>query len=61
MHEHQQMVEEVYNAMLAAGRGMMPTIAGIGEGPTVVAENATEFKLTSATGKSYILSIIEDF
>ncbi len=52
------MVEEVYNALLSQGCRLAPTIAGL-EGPTEVAENASELHLTSATGKEYVLSIIE--
>lgn len=60
MYEHEQMVEEVYRALRLAGRPEVPTIAGLGpRGPEMVAENASEFELTSASGKQYILSIIE--
>lgn len=59
MHEHTQMVEEIYGALHKVGRAAVPTIAGLGRGPEAVAENCSELELTSATGKLYVLSVIE--
>jgi hypothetical protein len=60
MHEHTQMVEEVYRALRKVGRSEVPTIAGFGpRGPEATAENCSELELTSASGQEYVLSIIE--
>jgi hypothetical protein len=60
MHEHTQMVEEVYQALQKVGRSATPTIAGFGpRGPEATAENCSELELTSPSGRGYTLSIIE--
>lgn len=57
--EHLTMLEEIMDTLRRAGRkDNFPSIAGFGA-TECVAENSSETEIHSATGKVYILSIIE--
>lgn len=57
--EHFVMLEQITNAIMAAGRGVVSEVASVGIAAEA-AENCSECKLTSATGQHYTLSLIID-
>jgi hypothetical protein len=58
MSQHMQMLEEIETAIMSAGRGILPHVAGIGV-VREVAENSSEVELNGSDHKIYVLSIIE--
>lgn len=58
MSQHEQMLQEIGDAIMSAGRGILPHVAGIGV-VRQVAENSSEVEINGSDHKTYVLSIIE--
>ena len=60
MKEHEEILTQVMDSLRLGGRSRTPTLAGFDGEAKAVAENCSEAKIISATGKRYTISCIED-